>query len=365
MEWINTLKVFSLDQKNLWMFQIFLVILGTLLLHFFELKFYQGLIQKLRKTDSLWDDAFTIAIHKPLGCLIWIYGLSYAAVIAEVPFDSELDLVRRAALILMATWFFLRFSNRIEHNFCKLSDEARLPETKIDKGTLHSIVQLFKIIIIITASLILLEVLKINVGPILALGGAGTLIIGIAAKDLLANFFGAFMIHMDRPFFVGDWIRSTERNIEGTVEHIGWRLTRIRTFDKRPLYVPNSVFTTISVENPSRMSNRRIFETVGVRYKDVVQLEKITTEIKAMLMSHPDIDNQCACYVNLNSFGASSLDIQIYTFTKTTAWIPFQGIKQQILLNVLKIIENNGAQVAFPTRTLEAPEGISLNEKTT
>ena len=89
-----------------------------------------------------------------------------------------------------------------------------------------------------------------------------------AAKDLLANFFGGLTIYLDRPFAVGDWIRSPDREIEGTVERIGWRLTLIRTFDKRPLYIPNAVFTTIAVENPSRMHNRRIYETIGIRYDD-------------------------------------------------------------------------------------------------
>ena len=87
------------------------------------------------------------------------------------------------------------------------------------------------------------------------------------------------MIYLDRPFSVGDWIRSPDKEIEGTVEDIGWRLTRIRTFDKRPLYIPNSIFASISVENPSRMSNRRIYEKIGIRYDDVSKMNTIVTEV--------------------------------------------------------------------------------------
>ena len=83
------------------------------------------------------------------------------------------------------------------------------------------------------------------------------------------------MIYLDRPFKVGDWIRSPDRDIEGTVVKIGWRLTEIRTFDQRPLYVPNSMFSTIALQNPSRMLNRRIFETIGIRYDDIHQMEAI------------------------------------------------------------------------------------------
>ena len=113
-----------------------------------------------------------------------------------------------------------------------------------------------------------MQLFDYSVSGLLAFGGIGGIAVGFAAKDLLANFFGGLMIYLDRPFSVGDWIRSPDKEIEGTVEDIGWRLTRIRTFDKRPLYIPNSIFASISVENPSRMSNRRIYEKIGIRYDD-------------------------------------------------------------------------------------------------
>ena len=175
---------------------------------------------------------------------------------------------------------------------------------------------------------------------------------GFAAKDLLANFFGGLMIYLDRPFSVGDWVRSPDKEIEGTVEDIGWRLTRIRTFDKRPLYIPNSSFASISVENPSRMSNRRIYETVGIRYADINAMGSIVDQVTAMLIKHPEIDTQQTMIVNFNRFSASSLDFFVYTFTKTTDWIEFHKIKQDILLQVAAIIEANQAEIAFPTSTL-------------
>jgi len=160
------------------------------------------------------------------------------------------------------------------------------------------------------------------------------------------------MIYMDRPFKVGDWIRSPDKEIEGTVEEIGWRLTRIRTFDMRPLYVPNSTFANIAVENPSRMTNRRIYETIGVRYDDAAQVEAIVAGIKTMLQQHADIDQKQTMIVNLNRFGPSSLDILIYTFTKTTVWVEFHKIKQDVLLKIMGVITAQGAEVAYPTQTL-------------
>ena len=170
------------------------------------------------------------------------------------------------------------------------------------------------------------------------------------------------MIYLDRPFSVGDWIRSPDQNIEGTVENIGWRLSRIRTFDKRPLYIPNSTFARISVENPSRMTNRRIYETIGLRYEDINKVDSILKEITTMLQTHPDIDTGQTLMVNFTTFAASSLDFFVYTFTKTTNWQEFHRVKQDVLLKIADIISKHGAEIAFPTRTLhlenEAPTSL-------
>ena len=160
------------------------------------------------------------------------------------------------------------------------------------------------------------------------------------------------MIFLDRPFSVGDWIRSPDQEVEGVVEEIGWRLTRIRTFDKRPLYVPNSVFASLTVENPSRMLNRRIYETVGIRYADIGVMEAVVKDVETMLKEHEAIDTTQTLMVNFVSFGSSSIDFFIYTFTKTTVWTEFHAIKQDILLRIAAIIEQHGAEIAFPTQTL-------------
>ena len=205
-----------------------------------------------------------------------------------------------------------------------------------------------------------LQTLGFSIGGVLAFGGIGGIAIGFAAKDLLANFFGGLTIYLDRPFSVGDWIRSPDRDIEGTVEEIGWRLTRIRTFDKRPLYLPNATFTQIAVENPSRMLNRRIFETIGIRYDDAARMRDILRDVENMLREHPEIDQEQLTMVNFNAFAASSLDFFVYTFTRTTVWAEYHRVKQDVLLRILDIIDANGAEVAFPTSTLHVPDGVAV-----
>jgi MscS family membrane protein len=147
-------------------------------------------------------------------------------------------------------------------------------------------------------------------------------------------------------------VRSSEKNIEGTVEHIGWRITRIRTFDKRPLYVPNSVFAQISIENHSRMTHRRIYETIGVRYKDFTQVQAICKDIEGMLQEHKDIDEGQTLMVNFNKFADSSLEIFVYCFTHTTHWQTFHQIKQRVLLEMGDIIERHQAEIAFPSHSV-------------
>ncbi len=204
----------------------------------------------------------------------------------------------------------------------------------------------------------------LSLSGLLTFGGVGGLIVGLAAKDLLANFFGGLMIYFDRPFKVGDWIRSPDRQIEGTVERIGWRMTIVRTFDKRPLYVPNSVFSSIVVENPSRMLNRRIYENIGIRYEDSAHVANVVSGIKSMLEKHPDIDTNQTLIVNFNQFGPSTLDIMIYTFTKTVNWIRFHEVKQDVMLKVLDVVHENGADIAFPTQTikLDKPHAPTLEQ---
>jgi MscS family membrane protein len=208
----------------------------------------------------------------------------------------------------------------------------------------------------ITAAPVMLHTLGFSISGVLAFGGIGGIATGFAARDLLANFFSDLMIYLDRPFSVGDWVRSEDREIEGTVEHIGWRLTRIRTFDRRPIYLPNGIFSTIAVINPSRMTRRRIYETIGIRYDGVKKLPAILDEIRHMLANHPDTDHEQTLMVNFNRFGPPSLDFFIYSLTHTTVWARFHVIKQDVLLKTSDIITAHGAEIAYPTSTVHAPE---------
>lgn len=348
---------------NSWVAQVFTVVFITLSVSFLQKRMLEKLLVKLENTRTYWDDVLLDAARHPITVLIWIIGLSFAAEIvsnenAAVIFEA-IDPLRDVGVIFTLIWFLIRFIERTEKSIV-LEKESQGEE--VDRTTADAIAKLLRISVIITGLLVILQTLGYSISGVLAFGGIGGIAIGFAAKDLLANFFGGLMIYLDRPFNVGDWVRSPDREIEGTVENIGWRLTLISTFDKRPLYVPNSIFSNIAVENPSRMTHRRIKETIGIRYDDASKMGIIIADVKKMLQTHADIDSQQTLIVNFNKFSPSALDFFIYTFTKTTNWIRFHEVKQDVLLRVIKIVESHGAECAFPTSTIHIPNEVLVHQ---
>lgn len=351
-EFKNIINLFGQDYA--WVIQVFLVVLAAMIINFFQKRALHRLHVKFKQTKSLWDDVLIEAARAPITLLVWLLGLSFAAEIVQsesqaVIFEAIAP-IRNAGVILILAMFIIRLIKGAESNL--IERESDTGEEDFDPHTVEAIAKLLRISVMITMGLVLLQTLGYSISGVLAFGGIGGIAVGFAAKDMLSNFFGGLIIYLDRPFVAGDWIRSNDRDIEGTVEQIGWRLTRIRTFDKRALYVPNAVFSSIAVENPSRMTNRRIYETIGIRYQDAHKMSVIVRDVKSMLQNHPAIDTRQTMIVNFNSFAASSIDFFVYTFTKTTAWVEFHEIKQDVLLKIMDIINAHGAEVAFPTSTL-------------
>ena len=347
LSWIN---------NNDWIIHVFGIVLVTVLTNFILRRVLNRLQQKSNKTTNLWDDAVIEAGRRPILLFVWVVGISLAAEIIELSTDTPNDifgytgLARQIAIIVLLMMFLVKLISKVERNIIK---NKTLKDVNADEVTVRVVGRLLRISVLITGTLVVLQTLGISISGVLAFGGIGGVAVGFAAKDLLANFFGGLMIYLDRPFSIGDWVRSPDRSIEGTVEDIGWRLTKIRTFDKRPLYIPNSMFNTIIVENPSRMSNRRIYETIGLRYCDSTKMGEIVEAVKTMLLNHEEIDSTQTMIVNFDSMAASSLDFFVYTFTKTTEWIRFHEIKQDVLLKIIAIIHDHDADIAFPTRTLD------------
>ncbi|RKF13174.1 mechanosensitive ion channel family protein [Alginatibacterium sediminis] len=344
LDWID--QRHALLQQSNWLLEIGIV-LGMTLFCFILWRVLAGYVSKWTEaTRFAWDEIVWFALWKPMNWAIAIIGLSMVAAVFARALESNLmGVIPTIRYVLMSSMLLWAAIRAIKLGEQKLSEQH-------DPTTVFAVGKLLRFTSIILYLLSVFQSLGFSISGVLAFGGMGGLIVGMAAKDLLSNFFGAIVIYLDKPFKVGDWIRSPDREIEGTVEKIGWRVTQIRTFDKRPLYVPNSIFSTIAVENPSRMSNRRIKETVGLRYADASKMSDVVAQVKQMLSEHEQIDTTQTLIVNFDKYNASSIDFFIYTFTKTTDWVLFHEIKHDVLTKVMKIVEDNDAEFAFPTRSL-------------
>jgi len=336
---------------DVWWVQACLVLFAGLVIYFVALKVVDVFKVKAGHTRNLFDDALVGALAVPLNYAILFFTLIYVFQLAQQALDFTLLPNKRTLMVvslaIFFSWFVLRLIRIRENQILKGHIE-----TKSDQTTISVIFKVLRLTVVILTVLVVFQTLGVSISGIIAFGGVGGAAVAFAAKDVLSNFFGGMMVFLDKPFVVGDWIRSPDQNIEGTVENIGWRVTRIRTFDKRPLYVPNSVFAQISIENPQRMSHRRIYEKLGVRYDDFSQVELICKDIESMLKDHQDIDDGQTLMVNFNRFSDSSLEFFIYCFTHTTHWQTYHRIKQDVLFKVGEIVLSNGAQMAYPTQSI-------------
>ena len=342
-----------------WALSVFLVVLVAVLLDFVQRRVIRRVTDIVRKTSNLWDDALLDAVPRPLSLVIWLVGITMAAqlipstVEGQLLHDDVVVKIRQVGVLGALTWFLVVFVLNLENSIIAT---ARARGRAVDQTTVKALGRVVRITVVVTAVLVGLDTLGFNVAGLLAAGGIGGLAIGFAAKDMLANLFGGLTVFIDRPFGIGDWIIIKTNGIEGVVEHIGWRQTTIRKFDKRPVYVPNAIFTTASVENPSRMTNRRLYETIGIRYCDIARMEAITRAVKDMLAAHPEIDEKLTLMVNFDAISESSMDFFIYCLTHTTDWQRYHEIKQDVLLKINAIIEQHGASMALPVRRLQVEQ---------
>jgi MscS family membrane protein len=333
--------------------RLLLVLVATLAAHFVARRLLQHAEKVAMRTDNIWDDSLVAAARIPLPVLIWLGGISFALhLIHRQTGEQLLEYVapaRDVGVVVCSAWFLFKFIREAAHRTIIAGTQAG---AETDRTTVDGLSKVSRIMVIVVTALIVMQTLGFSLSGVLAFGGMGGIAVGFASKDLLANLFGGLMIHLDRPFKVGEMVRSPDKEIEGKVEHIGWRQTIIRSPNMTPIYVPNALFTSIVVENPSRMSHRRIRETIGLRYDDLGKMGIIVEEVRTMLQNHPDIDAKQETVVALDQFADSSLNLVIQAFSKTTRLPQFHAVKQDLLLKVADIIARHGAEMAFPTRTL-------------
>lgn len=315
-----------------------------------------------KKNTSPWLIHYIQANEKPLFYFIWILGFTLMLDIVSVSFTLNTlpiftQMTRKILFLALLLWGTLRYISRMEKHY--LED----PSQTCDKTTILGFSKIAKAVFFILILLTAMQSLGISLSGVLAFGGITGAALAFAGKDLLANFFGGLIIYLDRPFRVGDYISSPDKSIEGTVEQIGWRLCRIRQFNSAPLFIPNSVFTTLSIENISQCLHRRIKFTIGLRYEDAPKIESVITAIKAMLRAHPGINQNAMILVAFSAFANSSLNIDIDCFSNTKEYQVFKKTYEDVSLKIIEIVKMTGADFAFPSRTLFIEQTATPDKK--
>jgi MscS family membrane protein len=229
---------------------------------------------------------------------------------------------------------------------------ATKTESKLDDQLIPLIRRTFQILLWTVGSIFLLQNYGVDVTSLITLGSLATVGIALASKDALENLFGSIVAFVDQPFQIGDWV-IIDNSIEGVVEEVGFRSTRIRAFTNSLITVPNAKITRCTVNNFGKRDMRRFKCMIGLRYDTPVEkMELFLQEIRSTLEQRPSIINE-AIFVYLNQMGSSSLDIMVYTFFKVPDWRTELAEKEQLLLEFMRVAQRVGVGFAFPTQTLE------------
>lgn len=328
----------------------------------------KSLLHLAKKTKTEVDEMLVEAIRPPLGGLTILAGFFFASVIIRFPTEpvnvSKLvnGLLRTFAIVIVS-WALYRSIQVVVHMLENITSKT---ESELDDQLVPFIEKFLKVVVIVLGFVLVVREWGYDINGLLAGLGLGGLAFALAAKDTLANLFGSIMIITDRPFVLGDWIKTP--NTEGTVEEIGFRSTKVRTFANSLVSVPNSIIANSTIENWSRMFKRRIYFKLGVTYSSsVAQVQETVERIKDILRKHDGI-RQDFWLVNFSDFNDSSLDIMVYCFTKTTAWAEFLEVQEDVKLKIMAKIKEIGVGVAFPTRSVymennEPDELKRLDEK--
>ena len=333
--------IYDLSKSMLILIWCFIVVkIATVIIKFLRIK--------AKKMNREADFVLIEVLTTPIKIGIWCLGLYRIVKIffKKFAFFNELKVLLWASIVV---WLCFKFISRYSARVIEIKETKK---EKIDYGAIGFFKKISQIIVVSIVVLTGLGKLGISIQSLVAIGGVGGLAIGYAAKDLLANIFGGFSVFWDKPFTVGDWITSPDRDIEGDVVDIGWRKTTILTFEKYPIYVPNSVFSNIIIRNVSRVKSRRIDKIIPIRYIDVNKIQKITEMVKQMLREHPNINKRFTMVVCLESVSVGILNMRVYTYTNTIEWAKFMEIQQDVLFKVADIIHQNGGEIAYDIKEI-------------
>ncbi|MBS4212747.1 mechanosensitive ion channel family protein [Neobacillus rhizophilus] len=324
-------------------------------------KYVIALILKwLRKENHPFFSHMFSSFEKPIQWLFILLGIYISAWYFPYFNHSNVLFVKlvKSAIIFLVGWGLFNLSSSSKFLFTKLNKRFNF---EIDEILIPFLSKVLRFIIVVVTFSGIAEQFNYNVVGLVGGLGLGGLAIALAAKDAVGNLFGGVIIITEKPFTIGDWILTP--TVEGTVETITFRSTRIRTFAQALVTVPNAKLANEAITNWSKMGKRRFVSTISVTYETPKEkLEGVIKKIEDMLKTHSGI-HQDTIVTKFDKYGVDGLDIYIYFFTETTAWLEFLKIKEEINYNIMDILTNEGVSLAIPNRKLYVDSKSDVNGK--
>ena len=327
------------------------VIVGiTLLTILFIRTIVVGSLLKIAgKSDSVHDDAIVGALKKPL-TLIPI-GIALFAILQEINLDET---YQSYGELLIKSYFYLAVFWSLADAITPVRDFVGEKYDFLTPTLRNWIFRTLKFIAYLVGVVSVLELWGVDAASIIAGLGLFSVALALGAQNFFKNLIGGLLIIGEKRFKQGDWI-NIEGVAEGEVEKIDFRSTLIRRFDKAPIFVPNSVLSDSEIINFSEMPFRRIRFNVGLIYQTTPEtILNIRKNIEDYVAKNDDLVNadEATTTIRVTQFNDSSIDLLIYCFTKSTRWYDYTKAKEDLILEIIKIVKNNGSDFAYPTQTI-------------
>ncbi len=345
--------VFKKKLLNLALWQIagvFVLLFIGLLVRRLAEWFIENFAQRLvKRTRTRWDEKILEVSSRPVGLILMT--LTYSALYSNLQFGVTTNMVIRVALQVLLyfgiIWWLYRLVDVLELYLKSITSKT---ETKLDDQLVPLLRKTLKIFIVTLGTIFALQNLNVNVTSLLTGLGLGGLAFALAARDTLANFFGSVTIFLDKPFQVGDWIITGD--IEGTVEEVGFRSTRIRTFYNSLVSVPNAKIADAAIDNMGARQYRRIKMLLGLTYSTTAeQMQAFVEGIRAIVQANP-YTRKDFYEIHFYEYGNFSLNVLLYVFLKVNSWSEELRERHNILLEILRLANEIGVEFAFPTQTI-------------
>ncbi len=327
------------------------VLLFFLLLRKVLTRFTMNRLQNiLEKHNTKAESSVLGALADPIRFIPVVLGLFFADQLLNLPAPVEVftNTVIKALTLFVIFWALFNLVSIATKIFRKL-------ERVLTPSLVEWLVKLVKFLVVLMGIASILELFGIDIGPILTGLGLFSVAVALGAKDLFQNIIAGISIIAESRFDIGDWV-TVDGKVDGTVEFIGFRSTRIRRFDKAPVYVPNSALSDNCLINFSKMTHRRILWVIGVEYRTTTaQLKMIQERVMEYILNNDDFAKppEVSTFMRVIQFGDSSIDFQLYAFTKTTVWLEWLKIREDLAYFIKKVVEEEaGASFAFPSQSI-------------